>query len=80
MNERKNGEKDVSRTSRHHDLKLTPKHMCMTYRDEWEHCTMENRQIPARSLPSFVVLSKSLNSSFTHYTTFLTGLFCFWED
>lgn len=31
-----------------------------------EHFIMETKQIPARSLPSFVVLSKSLNSSFIH--------------
>lgn len=31
-----------------------------------DHCTMKTRQIPVRSLPSFVVSSKSLNSSFTH--------------
>jgi len=30
-----------------------------------EHFIMETKQISARSLPSFVVLSKSLNSSFT---------------
>lgn len=30
-----------------------------------EHFITETKQIPARSLPSFVVLNKSLNSSFT---------------